>query len=109
MFDDSLMIVDRCRDVDLLVLDDLGKEAVNLSLSDSTAAPFELLMKDRVASVRSTIVTTNMAKEDFKKMYGESTALAVQGVSLFVHMTIGQKRAQEKAEVAAFYGLGNTK
>jgi len=57
-FDDEWSIIDRARSVDFLVLDDLGKE--HPGETGFTEKLFENLVRERTASRRTTIVTTNI-------------------------------------------------
>jgi len=106
-FDDTVMIIGRCRDVDLLVLDDMSREAVNLSSSgDSVAAMFEALIKDRCSDGKSTIITTNLNMHDFSEIYGESMFGMLTGSSATVHVTVGSQREKEVTEVERFFNIG---
>lgn len=72
-FDDTLSTERRAAQVDLLVIDDLGKEAVNFANEkDASAAMFVSLVKERASKNLSTIVTTNLLLADMGKFYGES-------------------------------------
>lgn len=63
MFDSEFTVRQRARDVDLLVLDDLGKEGKDASGSSERC--YEDLVRGRVADMKSTIVTTNLTVEEF--------------------------------------------
>ena len=58
MFSDDKSLVERAREVDFLVLDDLGKE--HTGESGYTERLFENLFRGRSASKRVTVVTTNL-------------------------------------------------
>jgi hypothetical protein len=58
VFDEDQSVVERARSVDLLVVDDLGKE--HPGETGFTERLFENLVRERCASQRVTIVTTNL-------------------------------------------------
>lgn len=58
MFSDERSLIERAREVDLLVLDDLGKE--HTGESGYTERLFENLIRVRSANKRVTLVTTNL-------------------------------------------------
>jgi len=73
MYDDTLTVERRSAEVDLLVIDDLGKEAVNImSEKDASAAMFVALMKERASSSKSTIITSNLTIDMIEKLYGKA-------------------------------------
>lgn len=108
-FDDATSISDRCRDVDLLVLDDMSREAVRLETGDGSAAMLESLIKDRCSARRSTIITTNLDMSGFEKMYGRSMFGMLAGSSAIVHVTVGSFRSMEASEVESFFNLDEGK
>jgi DNA replication protein DnaC len=61
---------DRARTVDMLVLDDLGKEYS--STAGHIERVLEQLIRDRSAAVRTTILTTNMKSDQLQKRYKPS-------------------------------------
>ena len=98
MFDDTLTVERRAAEVGLLVIDDLGKEAVNFSSEkDATAAMFTALAKERAANNRSTIITSNLVINDLKKLYGESFVESFRQKAPVVHSAI-VKRSTEEVE-----------
>ena len=104
-FNESMLVVDRCRAVDILVVDDLGKESVNMTRADGTAAMFEALVKDRRSTVRSTIITTNLSLAKVGELYGESMIKTQTGAVVGIHMTKGEKREKKREDVNKFFGL----
>jgi len=65
MFDEDQSIDDRARAVDVLILDDLGKE--HPGETGFTERLFENLIRERSASKRTTIITTNLPLSSSKK------------------------------------------
>jgi DNA replication protein DnaC len=59
MFSDERSLIERAREVDILVFDDLGKE--HTGESGYTERLFENLFRERSASKRVTLVTTNLS------------------------------------------------
>lgn len=87
MYNSSVSVEGRSRDVDLLVIDDIGKEAVNLGTErDASAMVVASLVRDRRESLKSTIITTNLSQEQLFKFYGnyflESIKDKMRGVTL---------------------------
>jgi DNA replication protein DnaC len=73
MYDDNTSVYGRVRDVDLLVIDDLGKEGSRLDgENDSMATMIVSLLKDRSLSGKSTIITSNLIGNKMKEAYGQS-------------------------------------
>jgi DNA replication protein DnaC len=64
-FDDDLLFGDRAESVDLLILDDLGKEHD----SEWSQRMLENLVRVRASFKRSTIITTNTALTELVKVY----------------------------------------
>ena len=63
MFDSELTVRQKARSVDLLVLDDLGKEGKDAS--GSAERCYEDLVRSRTADLKSTVMTTNLTVEQF--------------------------------------------
>ncbi len=66
-FEDGVSVYDRIKLVDLLIIDDLGREFGK----DATKAVMENILRVRTNALRSTIITTNLAPQELKKQYGE--------------------------------------
>lgn len=69
-FADDLLVYDRAEQVDVLLLDDLGKEVVGGS--DWSPRTFENLLRVRSAHRRTTIITTNVPLEALAERYSVS-------------------------------------
>ena len=73
-FEDSMPIEARVKSVDLLILDDLGKEYRTTSGFAETT--FENIIRDRIQAKKSIIITSNMQPKEISKTYSDSlTAL----------------------------------
>lgn len=60
----------RVRHVDLLVIDDIGREHINRAQTADGA--LDSVLRDRIASLRPTIPTTNLALEDMGDRYSKN-------------------------------------
>lgn len=65
-------VVERIEAVRFLVIDDLGKE--HRAASGFAENKFGALLRSRVRSNKTTVITTNMDPKEFGKTYGESTS-----------------------------------
>lgn len=66
-FDEGVSLWDWCKQVDLLVIDDLGHEGESWNHKESRL--FEVLLRHRTDDLKSTIVTTNLYPDEFEKQY----------------------------------------
>jgi DNA replication protein DnaC len=69
-FRDDVTLIDRARTVDVLVIDDLGKE--HPGQTGFTERLFENLFRERSAARKTTFVTTNMSIEKLRERYKPS-------------------------------------
>lgn len=58
-FDDDMTLPERCSGVDMLLLDDLGKEPSSKESDGGSQRMFEELLRDRCSNLRPTIITMN--------------------------------------------------
>lgn len=83
-FDGQESWLDRARSVDLLVLDDLGKEGKDVKAESERL--FEDVLRYRVGEQKSTILTTNLAESEFIEPdhggYHESFLAVMKGMVL---------------------------
>lgn len=70
VFADGMMMMDRARTVDVLLIDDLGKE--HSGDTGFTERLFENLFRERSAARRTTLVTTNMSVKQLPERYKPS-------------------------------------
>lgn len=78
MFDDSNTLYDRMRSVDLLIIDDLGKE-YSKEMGSYNEKMYEDLLRLRLDELKSTIITTNMNFGKLKEKYKESMIKLMKG------------------------------
>jgi hypothetical protein len=76
-FEESTLLDERLRVVDLLVIDDIGKEYRTSSGFAETT--FENIMRDRIQANKSIIITSNMQPKEISKVYSESLAALLKG------------------------------
>lgn len=65
--DEGRAMIDRLESCDLLIIDDLGSEAVN---SQTVSFLFELV-NDRILSGRKMVISTNYSISEIAKVYSE--------------------------------------
>jgi DNA replication protein DnaC len=104
MWDEAMTVLDRCRDVDVLVLDGLKPEDEKEPFFGVRA--MEELLASRCSRKRVTIITTRMSAQEFgAKM--RSLADCVQGRLLFVSVDGPNKRSSQSEELKkAILGTG---
>ena len=84
-FEDSVLLDSRIRRVDLLVVDDLGKEyRTSSGYAEST---IENIIRDRVQSVRPFIITGNMTPKKIGSVYSESLSALLKGVLIPIEVS----------------------
>lgn len=72
-FDDAQSIEQRSQFVDVLVIDDLGKEGYTNKKSDVISRMIENVVRARVGNMKPTIITSNISSlEEIEKRYGAS-------------------------------------
>lgn len=104
VFNDAMTLAERSRSVDLLVLDDLGKEQVNLNGTGAISglAIIEDLLRDRYGAEKSTIITTNMPPDVLEKHYGPSFIGVLKDSTTVVKLAGPSQRDIEKEEMVSF-------
>lgn len=85
VFDDAHTLFKRAMLVDVLVLDDLGKE-VRGERSAFTDRSIEDLLRERVTQRRTTIITTNISKDKLDSVYPESLVHGIRAMIFPVHV-----------------------
>jgi len=92
-FDDQMLLEQRIKNVDLLVIDDLGKEyRTSSGYAENT---FENIFRHRIQSLKPLIVTGNMFPKDIEKTYSTSLAALLKG-SLIPIQVSGYNWAEQK-------------
>ena len=67
-------VIDRIKRADVLIIDDMGKEADRIMHYGSTVMPIRDILAYRYAERLTTIVTTNMTEEETERRYGGHVA-----------------------------------
>lgn len=81
-FDDDILVTERAESVDMLLLDDLGKEHD----TEWSQRMLENLMRVRVSHRRSTIITTNTLTDELVKVYRISFMEILKEACVPVHV-----------------------
>lgn len=90
MYDEFESMFDRVMSVELLVIDDLGKE--HASNSGYSQRMLENTIRERNANNLSTIITTNMTMPELKGRYGESFVASTRSKMLPIGVECGDMR-----------------
>lgn len=69
---EAAIMLDRCANVELLILDDVGKE--HITNSGVAKDEFDRLVRMRKRRALPTLITTNLSLEDWKAAYGGAMA-----------------------------------
>jgi len=103
-FNDAHTVHQRAKMVDLLVLDDLGKETCAFDAGrDTVESMFEDLLRHRSANMKSTIITMNLAPDKLEERYGKSFTRVMQESNPFVKMVGPSQREAGKEELVKFF------
>lgn len=104
-FDDSVTLKDRARHVDLLVIDDLGKE--HKADSGWSVRAFDNLIRYRVQEKLATIITANIGPKKIMALYKPSMVKAMLGVLYPIEVKGHDYRAEEARKLEQiFLGQG---
>lgn len=96
-FDENILLDYRIRNVDILVIDDLGKEYRTTSgYAEST---FENLIRDRVQEVKPTIITGNLPPKELGKIYSSSLSALLKGSLIPIRVTGYNWSARRESEL----------
>lgn len=95
--DDSLNYIYNC---DLLIIDDLGTELSNTF----TASQLFQCLNERILRKKSTIISTNLALDDIKRIYSERIFSRISSNYIMLRLTGDDIRIQKK-----LLNLGGTK
>jgi DNA replication protein DnaC len=105
-FSDDQSAMERCKQVDFLVLD-------NLTAIEDTKSPFlgasalEDLLRFRVSAKRPTVITSQMGLSALRTAFeGLSFASIAQGACIFLPLTGKDLRSSAQAELSKRLGLG---
>lgn len=85
-YNDAQTVIERCKTVDLLVIDDIGKERVSSEKGKEMADGLIVsVFRKRYHEMRATILTSNLGPAEMLKKYGESHIDVMNHVNNFVH------------------------
>lgn len=105
-FDTEQTMADRARAVDILVIDDFGKDyRDSKGFADKM---FEDLLRTRSANVRVTILTMNMALEKFIETAPPSVTQVLKEVVVPIEVTGPDRRDEASQELASLL-VGNSR
>lgn len=80
MFDPEMSVVQRVEQVEILLIEDLGKEYTGKG-SGWAELCFENLLRKRTRELKPTFITTNLSPKDFGERYKESAqAICLEGM-----------------------------
>jgi DNA replication protein DnaC len=102
-FDDASTVKSRCRSVDVLVLDDLGKEFKGKDDIGGVERMIEGLLRYRSSEMRPTIVTMNCDPGTLRERYGESLYNLMTASYGFLEIVGPSQRENEKKELKNFF------
>jgi len=103
-FDESFTMDQRARSVNMLVLDDLGKEFRNSTVPKHTIeGMLEDLLRERSSNLRSTIITSNLSPKQLTEAYGCSFYEVIRETSPLVQMLGLSHRDTGKDDLVQFF------
>lgn len=97
MFDENLTVPQRAESVDMLVIEDIGKEFAGAK-SGWAETCFENLLRKRVREMRQTVLTSNLSPAEFKARYKDSSAALAREAVIAVEVQGIDWRARKAAE-----------
>ena len=102
-YSENATLVQRAREVDVLILDDLGKELSHDNSTSVSERVIEALIRERMEEQKVTIITTNISsKEDMEERYETSFVRAMRGAFAIVDIDGPSHRDDEKEEINKF-------
>ncbi len=102
MFDDDTTLWERAKQVDLLVIDDLGK-----GVQDEKGFGERLIdevVRHRAAQMRATWITTNMSPKEFQEQYKVSTFAAMKEAIVPVRARGSDRRIETRDQLTRLFG-----
>jgi len=96
MFDVTETISERAARVDMLILDDFGKEGVKIDGGAWAAREIEDLLRVRNANLKSTIITTNWMPDHWEPVFGKSM-ISILNESMAIIEMDGADRRKESS------------
>lgn len=99
MIDDDTSVIDVIRDVDLLIIDDVGKSIIE-SRTGSLEAVFDNTLRARESELKATIITTNLSQKDQVEVFKPSM-LELMKECMFPILVDGHSFVDEERAVFA--------
>lgn len=96
-FDEDLTMIERAREVHMLVVDDLGSE-YSKGAGSFASRETERLVRHRIGAQLPTILTTNLNQEQFAEMYGDGFVEVLKEGVVEITLSGHDWRAQQQAE-----------
>ena len=104
VFSEDITVMDRARDVDVLIIDDLGKE--HNGASGYSEVVYENLIRVRSAHQRTTIITCNLSPKQLVERYGVSIMEVLRESAVPVHVEGENRRAGAGADLKSRIAAG---
>lgn len=96
-FDENILLDQRIRAVDLLVIDDLGKEyRTSSGYAEST---FENIIRDRIQTLKPIIITGNLTPKEIGTTYSASLSALLKGSLIPIDISGYNWSVQQEAEL----------
>jgi len=103
MFNESTTLQKRCESVDLLVVDDFGKEGSNSKSDGGSERMFEDLLRERTSNKRSTIITMNADPDLLDGRYEKSVQRLLSEAFVILKLAGISQRDIEKQQLIEFF------
>lgn len=95
------LLIERAREVDFLLLDDLGKEIAK----DWAEGVLENLLRERCAAKRTTFITTNMLLDKMRQRYNVSLLEVLKESVVPLHVEGVNRRDQAQEDLRQAVGV----
>ncbi len=102
-FDDAHTVAQRCEDVDLLVLDDFGKESSSEYSTGGSERMFDDLIRGRCSNLKSTIITMNTNPKELEARYKLSFVRLISESFAILELVGESQRDIEKQQMIEFF------
>lgn len=103
MYDETNTLKQRCESVDLLIVDDLGKESSSEKAQGGSERMFEDLLRERSSNKRSTLITMNQNPHELEDRYEISMQKLFSEAFAIVRLFDTSQRDIEKQEMIKFF------
>lgn len=103
VFDENFSLQDWCTDVDLLVVDDIGKEPGSKESSGGSERMLEDLLRERSSNMKSSIITMNSDPSKLEERYSKSLKSLMRENFVSVHLDGPSKRTEKTKTMSEFF------